>query len=354
VDIEMGAPAGFVGHGDAVAVQLKNAPDFGEVEASRCCAAMAVRILYSTAPMRLVKLRTGYRQSLSASANLHRGKVHMSRVISTIRGVGASRIALPLLALATLAPASVLAQENPDDWKFAASIYGWFPDIEGHTNIPVGSGDINVDVGTILDHLQMTVQGSFAFHKGRWGGFTDLVYLDVGESKSQTRTLELGGQPLPVSVTTNLNFDLKSVFWTLGGSYRFVDEPGATADFLAGARLASFEQSLDWEFSGNFGPVTPPPITGSRSSSLDQWDAIVGVRGQFALGANGKWLVPYHLDVGTGDSDLTWQGVLGLGYAFGWGDLKAVWRYLDYDLDSDQPIRDMNFSGPAVGATFRW
>jgi hypothetical protein len=262
--------------------------------------------------------------------------------------------ALGSMAFAALGSTSVLAQESSEEWEFAASIYGWFPDIGGHTNIPVGSSDINVDVSTILDHLQMTVQGSFAFHKGSWGGFTDLVYLDIGETKSQTRTLEIGGQPLPASVTADLNFVLKSVFWTVGGSYRFVDEPGVTADFLVGARLASFEQSLDWQFSDNFGPITPPPITGSRNSSVNQWDAIIGVRGQFALGANGKWVVPYHLDVGTGDSDLTWQGVLGLGYAFGWGDLKAVWRYLDYDLGSGQPIRDMNFSGPAVGATFRW
>jgi hypothetical protein len=39
---------------------------------------------------------------------------------------------------------------------------------------------------------------------------------------------------------------------------------------------------------------------------------------------------------------------------FGWGDLGVAWRYLDYDLKSDGPITDMNFNGPAIGATFRW
>jgi hypothetical protein len=46
--------------------------------------------------------------------------------------------------------------------------------------------------------------------------------------------------------------------------------------------------------------------------------------------------------------------LLGVGYAFGWGDLKVAWRYLDYDLESGAPIADLNFSGPALGATFRW
>ena len=72
------------------------------------------------------------------------------------------------------------------------------------------------------------------------------------------------------------------------------------------------------------------------------------------MGAEHKWVVPYYFDIGTGDSDVTWQAVLGLGYAFGWGDVDLVWCYLDYDLKSGGAIEDINFSGPALGAKFRW
>jgi hypothetical protein len=72
------------------------------------------------------------------------------------------------------------------------------------------------------------------------------------------------------------------------------------------------------------------------------------------FGGDGKWSVPYYFDVGAGDSDLTWQAELGLAYSFGWGDAGVMWRYLDYDLESDGPIVDLNFSGPAVGVAFRW
>jgi len=58
--------------------------------------------------------------------------------------------------------------------------------------------------------------------------------------------------------------------------------------------------------------------------------------------------------MGAGESDLTWQGVAGLGYAFRWGEVAAAWRYLYYDLPSDKAIRDMSFSGPEIGVTFRW
>jgi hypothetical protein len=80
----------------------------------------------------------------------------------------------------------------------------------------------------------------------------------------------------------------------------------------------------------------------------------VGVQGRRTFGPGKNWVVPFHFDIGAGDSDLTWQAMVGLGYAFGWGDLGVAWRYLDYDLGSDGPITDMNFNGPALGATFRW
>jgi hypothetical protein len=200
----------------------------------------------------------------------------------------------------------------------------------------------------------MTAQGSFEVRKGKWGAFTDVVYLDVGEAGSRTRDIAIGGVPIPAAVTVSADFDLKSTFWTVAASYRVGDGDASTFDVLAGARLAHMNQQLDWTFSGNFGPITPPPLTGSRGESVDQWDAIVGGRGRITFGADNKWAVPYYFDVGAGDSDLTWQAVLGIAYSFGWGDMGVVWRHLDYDLGSGGPIQDINFSGPAAGATFRW
>jgi hypothetical protein len=276
--------------------------------------------------------------------------------VDSIRKVPLSlTLALCVALLAGLAPSRAMAQGAGDDWQFSATVYGWFPDIGGQTRFPAGAGgDIDVDISTILDHLKMTAQGSFEVHKGSWGAFTDIVYLDVGEARSQTRNLEFGGIPLPAAVTADVDFDLKSIFWTLAASYRVKDASGSVIDVLFGARLATFKQTLDWDFSGSFGPVTPPPASGTRAADVDQWDAIVGVKGRFSFGPEGHWTIPYYLDVGTGDSELTWQGMLGVAYTFGWGDLGVAWRYLDYDLGSEGPITDMNFNGPALGATFRW
>ena len=227
------------------------------------------------------------------------------------------------------------------------------PTSAGKPNFPSGSGrTIDVDVSTILENLKMTFQGSFEVHKGHWGVFTDIVYLDVGDSQSQTHAITIGGVTLPGTVESAVDFDLKSTIWTLAGSYRGIASPSATVDWLAGARLANIDQTLEWEFTGNFGSVAPPPLTGSSNASVDQWDLIVGMKGRLAYGADHNWVVPFYFDVGAGDSDLTWQAMVGFGYAFGWGDLGVAWRYMQYDLGGG--IDDMNFNGPAMGATFRW
>jgi hypothetical protein len=252
-----------------------------------------------------------------------------------------------------LMPGEAGARELSTDWQFSATVYGWLPDIAGETTFPAGASSIEVDIETILDHLKMTAQASFHFQKDRWGGFTDVVYLDVGDTRSNTREFSLGGQPLPGGLSATLEFDLKTTFWTLGANYTLAASRGVTFDVLAGARLTSMKQDLDWEFTGAFGPITPPPVTGSQEADAELWDFIVGFKGEFALGADHKWVVPYYFDVGTGDSDVTLQAMLGIGYAFGWGNLSAAWRYLDYDFGSGR-ITDLNVSGPAVGATFRW
>ncbi len=82
-------------------------------------------------------------------------------------------------------------------------------------------------------------------------------------------------------------------------------------------------------------------------------DAIVGVRGHIDVG-NGEWSVPCYLDIGTGSSDMTWSAMTGLTRSFDWGDILFVHRHLEYDEDFDGLMQNLSFSGPAVGASFRF
>ena len=272
-----------------------------------------------------------------------------------------SIVSLPLavLMMALLLSTGAFAQQpasETDSWQFGVSIYGWFPDLAGETAFtqPGGSTEFKIDIDDILDNLKFTLMGTFDVRKGRWGILTDVIYMDVGNSQTGTREATIGRRELPVNATANVGLDLKSWVWTLTGYYRALDQPGMTLDVVAGARYLDIEQKVNWNVTGSVDSIPLPDRTGAAEAGLTNWDAIIGLRGRFAFGAKNAWFVPYYFDIGAGDSDLTWQGIAGLGYAFHWGEVVAAWRYLDYDLSSDKPIKDMNFSGPAIGVTFRW
>jgi hypothetical protein len=264
-------------------------------------------------------------------------------------------------AAGTLVPAPALAQSTQSDWdsgtwQFAATIYGYLPTIGGKLNFPVDSGgsSINVDPNTVLNHLKMAFMGSFDAHNGRWGVFTDVLYLDVGGSKSQTRDFSIGNIGLPASTTADLNLNLKGVVGTLAGEYRVASDATWKVEVLAGARLLDVKPTLGWSINGDLGTIGIAGRSGSKEISDNFWDGIVGVKGRYAFGDDRRWGVPFYLDVGTGQTQLTWQAAAGVSYSYQWGDIVAMWRYLDWNGRSGKPIQSLNFNGPMLGATFRW
>lgn len=259
----------------------------------------------------------------------------------------------PLCAAAVLAPAAAPAQTS-DDWKFQAILYGYLPSVGGTTTFAGSGGGSNVNInGSKLLSLNFVFMGSLEASKGPWGVFTDVMYIDVGHDKSHSRDILIGGV-LPADVTASIDYNMRGWVWTLAGTWRAVAAPTYKLDVLGGARLLDVAQTLDWQLSGNVGPVALPDRAGHRDASRHDWDAIVGVKGRALFGDTGKWFVPYYVDVGTGQSKFTWQAFAGAGYSFGWGDVVGVWRYIGYDMKSGKAIESVNLSGPAIGAVFRW
>jgi len=214
-------------------------------------------------------------------------------------------LTLTLCLSAAFWPAGVSAAEN-DSWQFGASIYGWFPDISGETAFGLSGGnDFQIGIEDILDNLQFTLMGVFDARKGRWGFLTDAIYMDVGNSQSGVREGSIGGTPIPTTATADVKLDIESWIWTLLGYYRAFDQPGRSLDVVAGARYLDVTQKVDWSLSGAIGAIPPVYRSGSAKASLTNWDAIIGIRGRFAFGAKQTWFIPYYLDVGAGDSDLT-------------------------------------------------
>jgi len=279
------------------------------------------------------------------------------------------KIAIPLsrattvlcVAAGALLPLSAGAQATQaggesGKWEFAATIYGFIPTIDGKVNYAgdTRSSDIHVNEGNVLSALKMTFMGALDVHNGRWGIFNDLIYVDLGGAKSRTRDFSIGNIGIPASAAADLSLDLKATVWTVAGEYRVASDPAWTVDLLAGARMLYVKPTLGFSITGDLGPVVLPGRNGSKEVSETVWDGIVGVKGRYTFGDERKWFVPFYLDVGTGQTKLTWQGAAGVGYAYHWGEVVAMYRYLDWNAKSGKPIEDLNLGGPMIGVTFRW
>jgi hypothetical protein len=266
------------------------------------------------------------------------------------------------IAAGMLVPAASWAQASPSApapgaWRYAATIYGYLPTVGGSTSFPADSSGspINITSEKILDSLKFMFMGALDAHNGRWGLFTDLVYFNLGQAKVASRDFTLGpGGVIPAGTTADLDLGLKGLAWTVAGQYRVTADPAWTVDLLGGARLLNASTDLRWSITGNLGPIAPTGRTGTAEASLSNWDAIVGVKGRYTFGANREWSLPFYLDAGTGQSDRTFQSAAGVSYAFQWGEITGMWRYLDYKMKPGQGIKEMNFNGPMIGATWRW
>lgn len=261
--------------------------------------------------------------------------------------------AMLAVTLVGLAPVAAQSEAAGDSWQYQATIYGWFPSLEGTTTFPTGgSGGATVDSDQIIDELEFALMGTFGMKKGQWGLWTDLLYANLDGSEQTTLGFADAPDVLPIDVNANLSLDIKSWAWTVAGTYELTKTPRYTTNLLFGTRLLDVEQTLDWTLSGS-GPLGLS-TSGSRTVKADNWDAIIGIKGEVYLSTEQRWFIPYHLDVGTGQSDLTWQVNAGIGYRYGWGAVVASWRHLDYNFESGDPIQRLTLSGPLIGAAFQW
>jgi len=275
-------------------------------------------------------------------------------------------IAATLAPLLLLAPLHAMAQVAAEKWTFSLMPYLWLPSVDGTLRYgpPAAGGaspNVSVDADTLLGALDMALMLSGEARKGRWLVATDVIYLDLSSDTSAVRSIDFntGSGPVNISNTAldaGTQTNLKGTVWTLVGGYAAVQDPRATLDVIGGFRYFGLKATSNWQLSAM---VTGPggaqtfARTGSVTKSDDLWDAIVGVKGRVKLG-DGNWFMPYYLDAGAGDSTLTWQGVLGVGHAFKWGEVLLAYRYLSYEQGGNKLIEDLSFGGFGLGVNFRF
>ncbi len=267
------------------------------------------------------------------------------------------------------ASGAAVAQSGSDEWQFTLTPYLWLPTIDGTLSfsVPPGGGgsppDIEAGPTDWLDLLNSGLLISGGARKGRFSIFSDFVYLSLtskndGRVVSVEDNITMPGSPIqiPISASLNLNTrtDLDGLVWMITGGYSLQATETSSLDVFAGARYFGVDVSTSWDLTADIttpGGTVVLPAQGSIASDVDIWDGIIGIRGHSNVGS-GKWSVPYYFDVGAGDSDRTWNAMVGLSREYGWGDLVIAYRHLDYDQDANDLLQGFSFSGPGIGASF--
>jgi hypothetical protein len=267
------------------------------------------------------------------------------------------------LAAGTTPAAQAANTADPFDgnWHFSLTPYLWLPNLNGSADVRLpGVRDrlantieevrVDAEIGPndYLENLQFALMLTGEARKGRWSVLTDIIYVDFGDQRTRARTLTGPRGRVVDTVNRELETSLSSTVWTLAGAYTLAHAPSWHVDLLAGFRYLGMDSDLKWRLEGSREILDS---AGSVSQDRSLWDGIVGVKGQVRLG-DGHWFMPYYADIGTGDSNWTWQALVGVGYAFDWGDLSLSIRSLSYDFDKDDA--DLRMTGPALGVSFRW
>jgi hypothetical protein len=229
------------------------------------------------------------------------------------------------------------------DWKFRAQIYGWFPGISGETIFPPpsnGGASLGLEASDYLKALHFVFMGGLEARKGRYGLLTDYIYLDFKANRSRSGDFSLTGPgghlTIPADALADVGLRLRGWSWSAAGTYALIDKP-----------------SYELQAVGNVASLPPASLQGAATVKPAVWDAIVGVKGRAQLG-QGRWFAPYYIDIGTGESDFTWQAMGGVGYAFDWGEVVGSYRHLDYRFGQSSGMQSLTFSGPAVSFAFRF
>ncbi|MEN8691604.1 MAG: hypothetical protein ABF303_14030 [Desulfobacterales bacterium] len=222
---------------------------------------------------------------------------------------------------AGLVSAETSSRDNA--WRFGADLYAWGSSIGGEE---AGGEDIDIDLDDILDNLELAFMGTFAVNKGKWSLAADVIYLDAADKDA-------------IAPGLDAKVELTSWVVTPVVAYNIMDTGSFSIDLVGGARYLYLKIDLK---------VDALDFRGDDSGST--WDAVIGARGDINLTEN-FYLFGY-LDIGTGESDLTWQALGGAGYQLKWFDLIAAYRYLRWDFDDNDVLDNMYIYGPAAGIRF--
>ncbi len=182
------------------------------------------------------------------------------------------------------------AYADPDDsWRFAVSIYGWFPGIHGTVGAFGNDVGVHAPFSDVFHYLKGVIPVAFEADKGRFVMPLDFFWVKLGQDQAI---------PLNELGQTSVNLHITESIFTPKVGYRIVDGEHFKIDALAGIRY--------WH--GGLNLTIEPSGVGS-SQSANWVDGLGGAR--FILPFSEKAAISVAGDAGGGGANLDYQ-VVGL------------------------------------------
>lgn len=135
-------------------------------------------------------------------------------------------------------PVASVMTTTADDWQVTAWAYGWLAGLEGTTGVKGFTSEVDIPFSGILDHLDMTASINLEAQKGRWGGWTDGMYLKVS-----------AGGETPDPLLDIVNVSMTQVAAEAALFYRVWEGDRGCLDLYAGARYMSVKGDLSLSLS---------------------------------------------------------------------------------------------------------
>jgi len=235
------------------------------------------------------------------------------------------RIAQGCALALLLAAGSARADSSGMDWL--GVVYLWGADI----GVDVRDRSIDVSFSDVVDKLEMGFMGHVEAQGDDFGGFVDVVYMSVADSRS------IG----PAS----LRGDLDMTLMDLAMVWNPAPERFTGPEVYGGFRYLSIDVGLRATL---LPPPEPPVSTGIDKSYTD---FLLG--GRYMAPINDSWRLIFNGDMSAGDSEGTWS-LAGYGvYRNGPHRFYAGYRHLEAEVEARNSERvDMSFSGPVLGYGF--
>ncbi len=233
-------------------------------------------------------------------------------------------------ALLGLVGAPVAAQDG--GWSYSATAYLWATDTTVTADTPFGEVESELSFSDAVQDLKFGFMGTFEARRGPWGLLGDLVYFN----------LETEGAP-PGPVFSSVVTDAKIAAISGYALYRVQEDPTFSLDLGVGFRV----------FSGDTDVKLVGPVTEKFNESETWVDPLVAVR----LGAtfNENWFGTLAADAGATNDTRSYNLLATVGYQLNenWA-FQGGWRYLNARWDTDLGRNELEFSGPVLGATYRF